>query len=131
MSARGLEPAILIHRGHSYHVDKTIPYIRSSTKLVFLGSCRGLGKLDAVVENAPDAAVIATKAVGSHRINDPLLKTLNDELLRGSPSLDWPAFWAAQQARLGSTGLFADYIPPYRNRALAFLRGYFAHLNAR
>jgi hypothetical protein len=116
-------PAILVHRGHAYHTDKTLAYLRRTTQLVYLGSCRSLGEIRSVVEASPQAQIIATRAVGTKKINDPMLKALNQSLLAGKP-IRWPVFWSAMQARLGGDDDFAGYIPPHRNGAAAFMRTY-------
>lgn len=126
LSDRGLTPSVIVHRGHAYHVDATLDHLASTTQFVFLGSCRGLGKVHTVMETSPEAHVIASRNVGSLSVNDPILKSLNDQLLAGGDSVDWPAFWQAQQARLGRNGSFADYIAPHRNPASIFLRAYFS-----
>ena len=126
MSDAGLTARVVVHRGHAYHTPKTVDQISSAARLVFLGSCRGSGNVARVLENAPEAQVIATKGIGSHSVNDPVLKSLNDRLLRGAEELDWDLFWRDLRGRLGTNPLFADYIPPNRNPAVIFLRAYYA-----
>jgi hypothetical protein len=121
ITASGLPVSVIVHRGHSYHVDHTINALPRSARLVFLGSCRGMSRMREVVERSPRAAVIATRATGTARINDALLKALNEALLRDS-AIDWPVFWSAQRARFNGNGDFANYIPPHRNAAVEFAR---------
>lgn len=123
---RGLTPVVFVHRGHAYHVDSTIDYLTSSAQFVFLGSCRGLGKVHAVMETAPAAHVIVSRNTGTLSVNDPLLKDFNDRLLDGTEALDWAEFWQAQSSRLRDRGGFADYIAPHRNPASIFLRAYYS-----
>jgi hypothetical protein len=115
------EPAVIVHRGHAYHVEKTLAYVTRSTRLVYLGSCRGLGEIRAVIEASPQADIISTRAVGTKRVNDPLLKSLNQAILRGA-DLDWPRFWNGLEQRFAGDNDFASYIPPHRNGAAAFMR---------
>ncbi len=129
LSSAKLEPTIVVHRGHSYHVDKTLDYLNSAARLVFLGSCHGMGKMDTVMERAPAAQVIATRGIGTAGINDPMLKSLNDALLRGTGDLRWPDFWQAQKNRFGSNRAFAEYVPPHKNTAADVLRAYYASLD--
>jgi hypothetical protein len=125
LAARGVEPAVVVHRGHSFHLDKSLRYLTASAKLVFLGSCRGMDRVETVIGTAGGAQMIATRAVGTSSINDPLLKAINDQLLRGTAELDWSAFWAAQEAKLGRNAQFEDYVPPHKNATAIFLSAYF------
>jgi hypothetical protein len=119
----GREPAIVVHRGHAYHAPKSIEQLTRSARLVFLGSCRGLKEIRAVIEAAPQADIISTRAVGTMRVNDPLLKALNEAIRRGG-TVTWPAFWATLQPRFAGNRDFAGYLPPHRNGAAAFMRLY-------
>ncbi len=119
----GREPAVIVHRGHAYHVEKTLRYVTRGTRLVYLGSCRGLKDLRSAIEAAPQADIISTRAVGTKRVNDPLLKMLNGAILR-SKIVDWPDLWNTLSLRFARDADFASYIPPHRNGAAAFLRLY-------
>lgn len=130
LADKGRAPSMVVHRGHAYFVERTVRYLPGSVRLVFLGSCRGLENTYAVMSAATRAQVIATRAVGTLSVNDPLLKAINDELLRGAKSLDWERFWRSQEARLGKNAAFRDYIPPYRNGAAMFLAAYWECLSA-
>ena len=130
LAARGATVSVFVHRGHSYHVEKSLPYLTSSARLVFLGSCRGLGVTAEVIAAAPLAQVIVTRGVGTAGVNDPLLKALNDELRKGSRSINWPAFWKVQEERFGRSPVFEDYIPPHRNQSAQLVAAYYAWLAA-
>ena len=106
LRASGGEATVVVHRGHSYHVDKTLDHVTRSTGVVFLGSCRGLGKVTSVLEIANAAHVFATRGVGTQVVNDPLLKSFNDELLQGGATLDWAEFWRKLESRLGRQRAF-------------------------
>jgi hypothetical protein len=125
LADQGLAPSVVVHRGHSYFVRQSLQYLASSARLVYLGSCRGLEDVHAVMAVADRAQVIVTRAVGTQTINDPLLKAINDELLRGNKTLDWGSFWSTQEARLGNNPMFRDYIPPSRNEAAIMLSAYY------
>ncbi|MCC6389488.1 MAG: hypothetical protein IT167_02710 [Bryobacterales bacterium] len=130
LSGQGREPEVVVHRGHAFHLDETIPYLTESAQLVILGSCRGAGNVTAILEAANHAQIIATRGTGSHTVNDPLLKALNDEILRANGNLDWRAFWRKEQARFHGEPLFANYIPPYENTAAIVLKAYYAYLTS-
>ena len=128
--AQGARPSVLIHRGHTWYVDQSLRYLAPSCRLVYLGSCRGMTSAYTVIVQANQAQMIATNGVGTQTVNDPLLKAINDELLRGGKILEWERFWQVQQARLGSNPDFRDYIPPPRNIAAIMLAAYYDTLAA-
>ncbi|MBL8294836.1 MAG: hypothetical protein JNN08_23525 [Bryobacterales bacterium] len=94
--------------------------------LVVLGSCRGLRDAMKVLEAAPRAQVIATRGIGTQAINDPLLMTLQEHLLRGD-SIEWPAFWNVLRSRAGGRAHFSGYVPPHRNAVTSYLRAYYGY----
>jgi hypothetical protein len=125
LAGRGLVPTVLVHRGHSFHVAKTIRYVTSAAKLVFLGSCGGVTEIHSVIERSRDAQVIATRGVGTTALNDAILKSLNDWLLRGDRAIEWAGFWQAQKSQLGKDPMFRDYFAPHQDTASILLRAYF------
>jgi hypothetical protein len=120
---RGIPPHMIVHRGHSYHAAETLDQISATAAIVFLGNCGSYSELDAVLAKAPEAHIISTQGIGSHTVNDPLLKALNDYLLRG-PDLRWAEFWHHAASLLRSNPRFADYIPPDQNTGALFLKAY-------
>jgi hypothetical protein len=128
LAERKLQPLVLVHRGHSYHLDKTLPFLNYSAKLVYLGSCNGMDRMAAVAERAGAAQIIATRGVGTMKVNDPVLKAINDEMLN-SDVVDWTRFWALLRQRMGSDE-FRDYIAPHQNAAASMLGAYFDFLAA-
>jgi hypothetical protein len=122
----GREPEVLVHRGHAIHTDKSVRRLTQATRLVYLGSCRGTENVEAVLRTASQAQVLATRGTGSHSVNDPLLKALNDQLLRADGQLDWKEFWKTEQARFHGNALFADYIPPHLNTQAILLRAWYS-----
>lgn len=128
LAQRGIVPPVVVHRGHAFHVERTIGSLNPSARLVYLGSCRGMDRIDAVMSIARGAQIVATRSIGTHEINDPILKSLNDHILRNTSRLDWEQFWAAARAKVGHYGLFSDYIPPNRNSPAVFLAAYYDYL---
>jgi hypothetical protein len=122
------DPDVLVHRGHAFHVTKTLRYLRPKTAFVFLGSCYGAESVQDVMQLARQAQVLATAGTGSHTVNDPLLKALNERMLATEAQLDWEPFWASVRSRFGGNALFGDYIAPHRNTAAILLRGYYGWL---
>jgi hypothetical protein len=120
---RGIKPHVIVHRGHSYHVEDTLDKLSETVAIVVLGNCGSYSELDAVLAKAPGAHIISTHGIGSRTVNDPLLRALNDRLLRGQ-DLRWADFWKQAEARLGHNPRFAEYIPPDQNTAAIFLKAY-------
>ncbi len=125
LDQQGVQPHILIHRGHSYHVEHTIDRITSATRLAILGSCGGHKNLSEVIYRSPDAQVIATKQIGSKLVNEPLLRMFNEAMLFGT-GVHWKPFWQNLGNKLNkdakAAGYFKDYIPPYQNMGMLLLR---------
>ena len=51
MDGLGLNPSIVIHRGHSYHLPYTIQQLSENAKIIMLGSCGGYQNLKTYLEN--------------------------------------------------------------------------------
>jgi hypothetical protein len=130
LNKESIEPSILIHRGHSYHLPNTLKYLNTSVKLAILGSCGGYKNMKKIMELNPDVHIIASKQVGSMAVNDPLLRHLNNELLE-SKNLDWVNFWnelnGAFKKDANASKLFEEYIPPYKNVSSYVIRLYKYH----
>jgi hypothetical protein len=120
---KGVKSVVVVHRGHSYHVKKTIARIPRITRIVSLGSCGGYKNIAKVLEKAPFAHIIATKGTGTMRINDPLFKMLNDEMLSGG-NIDWAEFWQKAHEKLGDNPDFKNYVAPHRNVGTMFVKAY-------
>lgn len=119
-----LEPSIIVHRGHSYHSQKTIDQMVGSPKFIFMGSCGGYYKISELLVRSPDAQILSTKQVGTMSINDPMLKSIR-EILRTNKNIDWPSFWADQEMRLRGNKDFKMYIPPHKNNGALFVNAFF------
>jgi hypothetical protein len=120
---KGIEPSIVVHRGHSYYTESTISYIKPSAKIVFLGSCGGYHLIHDVLGRSPDAHIIASKQIGKGVINQPFFDLLNDKLRAGN-NIDWIPFWNEFKGIAGSTEGFEDYIPPHKNLGAIFIKAY-------
>ena len=123
LRARNIAPHVIVHRGHSPHVERTLEKLPATAALVYLGNCGGHTLLDTVLRQAPTAHIITTRGIGTLTINDPLLKALNTYLLRGK-DLTWQRFWRQLEATLGRNPRFIDYVPPDTNASVVFLRAY-------
>ncbi len=123
LKEKNIQTIVIVHRGHSYHVQRTIKRIPPIAKIVSLGSCGGYNNIDAVLKKAPEAHIISTKGSGTMLVNDPLFKMLNEEILSGK-NINWPKFWMKAEKRLGGIKSFKDYIPPHKNLGVVFLKAY-------
>jgi len=123
LAEKGIQPTVIVHRGHSYYAPYTIEQIRPAAKIVFLGSCGGYHLIHDVLKHAPDAHIIASKQIGKQIINQPFMDMLNEKLRNGS-NIDWMPFWTEFRLKTGKIEGFDDYIPPYKNLGAIFIKAY-------
>ena len=129
LEQRGVIPTVMVHRGHSFWVERTLTYLQKSTLLVILGSCGGSTEVHSVIDASHDAQVIATRGVGETEINDSIMKAVNDRILLGDHMLSWSAFWPKLKKNWGNSALFRDYIAPNQDPGTVFLRAYRRYLD--
>ncbi len=119
-----IQPAVIIHRGHSYHVKNTLRFLTPESKLVFLGSCGGYTNLRKVFAISPLAHLITTKQEGTGTINQPMLDYITS-LLRNNSNLDWPEIWQVLANRFHNNARFDDYVPPHQNLGAILMMAYY------
>lgn len=125
----GLHPSIVVHRGHSYWLPRTIKRMPGDARVVVLGSCGGYKNLNDIIENNPDAHIISTKEIGAGEINRPILNYLNQTLESGQP-LVWKNMWTSlsklfvNDPSRSIRESWEDYIPPYKNLGAIFIKAY-------
>jgi hypothetical protein len=130
MEQRGLVATVIVHRGHSFWVERTIGRIQSSARLVILGSCGGTTVVHRVIDAAHESQVIATRGIAGTALNDALLKAVNDRLLMGEQVIQWSQFWRELSAREGKGGLFREYVAPHQDARTVFLRAYYRFMDS-
>lgn len=123
LKKQDIKTIVVIHRGHSYHAQKTIRRIPPIAKIVSLGSCGGYRNLSQVLDRAPQAHIISTKGRGTKFVNDPLLKMMNEEILAGH-DIVWSDFWGKAEKKIGSNEDFKSYVPPNKNFGATFIKAY-------
>jgi len=126
LESKKMEPTIVIHRGHSYHVKYTIRQLPKSAMIVILGSCGGYHNLDDVLKTCPDAHIISSKEVGTRTVNEPILRHINDDL-RAGRNIDWISTWKDLSTQFPSGEAkerFDNYIPPHKNLGALFIKAY-------
>ena len=125
LKEQSLEPTIIVHRGHSYHLDKTLKRLSPSVRLAILGSCGGYNKALSIANINPDVHVIGSKKTGAMSINDPILAVINETLI-SKKDLLWPEIWKQLSDRFSkdetSLNLFNEYFAPSHNLSLFVLR---------
>ena len=128
LQKNNLHPSVVIHRGHSYWLPRTLQLMPDDVKIVVLGSCGGFKNLSKVLEFSPDAHIISTKEIGKGDINKPVINYINQSLLAGKP-LVWKTMWAVLTKQFAAANSetrqsWEDYIPPYRNLGAIFIKAY-------
>jgi hypothetical protein len=128
LDAIDLKPAIVIHRGHSYHLPYTIQQLPENAKIIMLGSCGGYQNLKKILTYAPEAHIISTKETGAMDVNKPIIDAL-DNTLRAGENIDWRQMWAGlttyfNKAPREVRETFEDYIPPQKNLGALFIKAY-------
>ena len=127
-SQNNIQPSMVIHRGHSYHLDGSLNSLTPNVKVVMLGSCGGYHNLAKVLDRSPDANIISSKQVGAASINDPIIAEMLKQLLNGK-DLNWLNAWSDLSSYFSKRGamerdLFSDYIPPNKNLGAIFIKAY-------
>ncbi len=128
LNEKGLDPGIVIHRGHSYHLEGSLAQLSPATKVVMLGSCGGYHNLSAVLDKSPDANIISSKQIGSFSINEPIIREILQPLQEGK-DLDWIKAWTDLETYFSKRSkqekdLFSDYVPPNKNLGSIFIKAY-------
>jgi len=121
-----LEPSIVIHRGHSYWLPRTLKRMPYDARIVLLGSCGGYKNLNEILFGSPDAHIISTKEIGRGDINKPVINYINQTLLEGK-TIVWKTMWntLTKQFSAGNSNAresWNDYIPPYKNLGAIFIK---------
>lgn len=117
-------PDVVVHRGHSYHLTGTIELLTNNVKIAILGSCGGYLNIAKVLDNASDAQIVSSKQVGTWTVNDVLLKDMCEMMRDGSGEVDWVKLWAGLEKKLKNNDKWHDYIPPYQNLGVRFVKAF-------
>lgn len=124
-----LSPSVVIHRGHSYWLPRTIANMEASAKIIVIGSCGGYKNLSEILDICPDAHILSTKEIGKGDINRPILNYMNDVFMSGK-TLVWKDMWATltklfyAEPNKEMRESWDDYIPPYKNLGAIFIKAY-------
>ena len=126
LNEQGLQPTIVIHRGHSYHLKYTVNQLPASAKIIVLGSCGSFQNLNTVLNISPDAHIVSSKEVGTKLVNEPVLRMINESVRLGK-GVDWISIWHQLEKQF-NTGVakerFDNYIPPHKNLGALFIKAF-------
>lgn len=117
-------PDVVVHRGHSYHLTGTVDLLTNNVKVAILGSCGGYLNIARILDNASDAQIVSSKQVGTWTVNDVLLKDMCEMMRDGTGELDWVKLWAGLDKKLRNNDKWHDYIPPYQNLGVRFVKAF-------
>jgi hypothetical protein len=124
-----LYPSVVVHRGHSYWLPRTISRMSGTAKIIVLGSCGGYKNLSEILDICPDAHILSTKEIGKGDINRPISNYMNQVFVSGK-ALVWKDMWASltklfyADANKGMRESWDDYIAPYKNLGAIFIKAY-------
>jgi hypothetical protein len=121
-----IKPAIMIHRGHSYHLPGTLKYLNQDNKIIILGSCGGYHNLSSILGSSEDAHIISSKQTGTMHVTDPIIKLMQDRILTGK-DINWIEIWSELVVQMKTPALmdkFNDYVPPHKNMGALFLKAF-------
>ena len=126
------EIEVLVHRGHSFYVTKSLFNLTTDVNIVMLGSCGGYNQVLTILNKAPNAHIISTKQIGSYSVNNPLLYQLATMVNIGE-EIYWDKFWEKLSLTLSNNSAakqrFEEYIAPHQNLGAAFIQAYRKNLN--
>ncbi|HMN33699.1 MAG TPA: hypothetical protein PKA54_10020 [Chitinophagaceae bacterium] len=126
LEKNNISPAIVIHRGHSYHLPGTLKYLKPDNKIVILGSCGGYHNLSTILGTSEDAHIVSSKQTGTMYVTEPIINAVQSRLLAGK-DINWIEIWSEVDIQLKSPGLidkFNDYVPPHKNMGALFLKAF-------
>lgn len=127
LNSQNIHPHVLIHRGHSYHLEHSVLHVDTTVHLAILGSCGGYHEIFEVQRRSSEAHVISTKQVGSKTVNEPMIKLINNYFLHHK-DIVWTELWSILDKQFKSNAktyaLFQDYVPPNKNIGLQVARIY-------
>jgi hypothetical protein len=124
--ANNINPSIIVHRGHSYHLPTTLSYLTNDNKVIILGSCGGYQNLSTILGRSEDAQIVSTKQVGTMHVTDPILREVHASVMNGQ-EINWTTIWNKLDKEMTSVtarDFFNDYVPPHKNLGALFLKAY-------
>ncbi len=120
-----IAPSIVVHRGHSYHLPRTIESIFQLNKIVILGSCGGYHNLGTILEKSPDCHITSSKQVGKGAINVKIIDAVNNAIIKGK-DIQWPELMQQIDKTIAPVDRneWNDYVFPHKNLGALFLKAF-------
>ena len=124
---KGADIEVLVHRGHSFYVPRSLLFLRNETRIVLLGSCGGYHRVSEILNQSPFAHIISTKQIGTYTVNNPLLLAIAKQVESGG-TIQWNEFWE-QFSSSFQEGTYAyqkmiEYVPPHQNLGATFIQAF-------
>jgi hypothetical protein len=126
LDEQGIKPAIVIHRGHSYHLPLTLKHLSAEDKIIILGSCGGYHNLSTILTSSEDAHIVSSKQTGTMLVTDPIINAVNKRILEGR-DVNWTELWTEVGVQMKTPALqdkFNDYVPPNKNMGALYLKAF-------
>jgi hypothetical protein len=126
LTDNNINPSVIIHRGHSYHLNGTLKHIKEHNKVIILGSCGGYHNLSTILAMSDDAHIVSSKQTGTMYVTDPIIKSFNTRLSNGD-DINWINLWDEVAKQMNTPALedkFNDYVPPHKNMGALFLKAF-------
>jgi hypothetical protein len=122
---QNITPSLIVHRGHSYHLQSTIDAINEDHKVIILGSCGGYHNLSTILARCPDGQITSSKQVGKGTINNRIIEEVNSNIMKGN-DLVWPTITNNLDKVFTSADReeWNDYVFPHKNLGALFLKAY-------
>ena len=127
LDEKGADIEVLVHRGHSFYVPRSLLFLRNETRIVLLGSCGGYHRVSEILNQSPFAHIISTKQIGTYTVNNPLLLAIAKQVESGG-TIQWNEFWE-QFSSSFQEGTYAyqkmiEYVPPHQNLGATFIQAF-------
>ncbi len=109
--AQGGKVSMLVHRGHSTHVDATVDNLPQEVQIFVVGACNGHSDLkDAIVDKSLNAQGPSTFNTGVGAINMKIIDEINNNILH-KKNISWDDIWDKTVNTINDDRKY-DYIKP-------------------
>ncbi len=122
---QNINPSVIVHRGHSYHLNSTIDAINPDHKVIILGSCGGYHNLSTILNKCPDGQITSSKQTGKGTINNRIIEEVNSTIMDGK-DIVWPDVTGSLDKVFTKADReeWNDYVFPHKNLGALFLKAY-------
>ncbi|MES2930528.1 MAG: hypothetical protein V4665_01985 [Patescibacteria group bacterium] len=124
LTQRNLDVNVVVHRGHSYHVDETYDAMTKNPRIISLGACGGNKYQEMLIKRSSSVNILSTKGTGTRAINDYMYKELNTLILSGE-NIVWSEFWEKMKQKFKNNKDFAYYSSPDQDYGQTLLKTFY------